>query len=87
MGLGVALQDSPEVPSEVHVAVQAAPVDVPIACMGQKIRGEGCEEGLGAGRCAAADPAGGHPIPTFLHALCFWGGLWPLLALSLTKQT
>lgn len=63
-------------------------MDVPVVRRGQKIRGEGYEEGLEAGRCAAADPAAGrHPIPTLLHALCFWSGFLPLLALSLTNQT
>lgn len=73
---------------EAHTAVQAATVDVPVACTGQKIRGEGYEGGLEARRCAAANPAaGGHPVPILSHALCFWGGFLLLLALSLTNQT
>lgn len=42
--MGVAVQDkAPWCMHRVHTAVQAAVVDVPIGCMGQKIRGEGYE--------------------------------------------
>lgn len=54
-------------------------MDVPMVCMGQKIRGEGYEEGLEAGRCAAADSAAEDtPSPlSFMPVLLVWLSAFP----------